>query len=77
MRRTVTATGTVSDVYGNDFGTPDQRPGRPQMPAGPEDLDPETFVDLLAEEDRVEPRDYMPEAYLKTLERQIAQNAHS
>ena len=77
MRRTVTATGTVSDVYGNDFGTPDQQPGRPQMPAGPADLDPETIVDLLDEEDRVEPRDDMPEAYRKTLVRQIAQHAHS
>jgi ring-1,2-phenylacetyl-CoA epoxidase subunit PaaA len=68
-------------VYGNDFGTPDQpvdqRVGRPQMPPGPADLDPETFVELLAEEDRVEPRDDMPEAYRKTLIRQIAQHAHS
>ena len=60
-------------VYGNDFGTPE----RPQMPPGPADLDPETFVELLAEEDRVEPRDDMPEAYRKTLIRQIAQHAHS
>jgi ring-1,2-phenylacetyl-CoA epoxidase subunit PaaA len=67
----------VAQVYGNDFGTPDQQPGRPQMPPGPADLDPETFVELLADEDRVEPRDDMPEAYRKTLIRQIAQHAHS
>ncbi len=47
------------------------------MPPGPADLDPETFVGLLADEDRVEPRDDMPEAYRKTLVRQIAQHAHS
>src|SRR5215212_10513372 len=47
------------------------------MPPGPADLDPETFVELLADEDRVEPRDDMPEAYRRTLVRQIAQHAHS
>jgi len=47
------------------------------MPPGPADLDPETFAELLAEEDRVEPRDDMPEGYRKTLVRQIAQHAHS
>ena len=47
------------------------------MPPGPADLDPETFVDLLADEDRVEPRDEMPEGYRRTLIRQIAQHAHS
>ena len=77
MQKTVTATGSVSEVYGNDFGTPGDARERPQMPPGPADLDPETFVELLAEEDRVEPRDDMPEAYRKTLVRQIAQHAHS
>jgi ring-1,2-phenylacetyl-CoA epoxidase subunit PaaA len=33
--------------------------------------------DLLAHEGRVEPRDAMPEAYRRTLVRQIAQHAHS
>ena len=47
------------------------------MPPGPADLDPETFTELLADEDRVEPRDDMPEGYRKTLVRQIAQHAHS
>ena len=77
MQRSVIATGSVSDVYGNDFAIPDGPRQRPQMPPGPADLDPETFVGLLADEDRVEPRDDMPEAYRKTLVRQIAQHAHS
>ena len=61
-------------MYGNDFSAPGEKP---KMPPGPADLDPETFVDLLADEDRVEPRDDMPEGYRKTLVRQIAQHAHS
>ena len=35
------------------------------------------FEQLLAEDSRVEPRDWMPEAYRKTLVRQISQHAHS
>ena len=35
------------------------------------------FDDLIAADERVEPRDWMPEAYRKTLVRQIAQHAHS
>jgi ring-1,2-phenylacetyl-CoA epoxidase subunit PaaA len=35
------------------------------------------FEDLLAADERVEPRDAMPEAYRATLIRQIAQHAHS
>ena len=61
-------------MYGNDFATPDSSR---RMPPGPADLDPETFTELLADEDRVEPRDEMPEGYRKTLIRQIAQHAHS
>jgi ring-1,2-phenylacetyl-CoA epoxidase subunit PaaA len=38
--------------------------------------DPE-FLALLDNEGRIEPRDAMPEAYRKTLIRQIAQHAHS
>jgi ring-1,2-phenylacetyl-CoA epoxidase subunit PaaA len=36
-----------------------------------------SFQELLAEDGRVEPRDEMPEAYRRTLVRQIAQHAHS
>jgi ring-1,2-phenylacetyl-CoA epoxidase subunit PaaA len=65
----------VADVYGNDFGT-DQRPSdeRDSVQAP---HDEEAFAALLADEGRVEPRDDMPEAYRKTLVRQIAQHAHS
>src|ERR1700709_2747148 len=35
------------------------------------------FDALIASDGRVEPRDWMPEAYRKTLIRQIAQHAHS
>ncbi len=68
MPRSVTTTGNVERVYGNDFGSP-ERPPEPQ--------DPEAFAALLDADARVEPRDEMPEAYRKTLIRQIAQHAHS
>src|SRR3954452_20668664 len=35
------------------------------------------FDATVARNDRIEPRDWMPEAYRKTLVRQIAQHAHS
>jgi ring-1,2-phenylacetyl-CoA epoxidase subunit PaaA len=35
------------------------------------------FEDIIASERRIEPRDWMPEAYRKTMIRQIAQHAHS
>ncbi|WP_211291075.1 1,2-phenylacetyl-CoA epoxidase subunit PaaA [Kineococcus xinjiangensis] len=37
----------------------------------------ERFERTVAAEERIEPRDWMPEAYRKTLIRQIAQHAHS
>jgi ring-1,2-phenylacetyl-CoA epoxidase subunit PaaA len=37
----------------------------------------EEFDTLIANEQRIEPRDWMPEGYRKTLIRQIAQHAHS
>ncbi len=64
-------------MYGND-GTDDDRAR--QLP-GPrdsvrEDLQ-EEFDRLIAQDARIEPRDWMPEGYRKTLIRQIAQHAHS
>ena len=38
---------------------------------------PETFERTIAHEQRVEPRDWMPDGYRRTLVRQIAQHAHS
>ena len=35
------------------------------------------FDKLIAEDSRVEPRDWMPEKYRKTLTRQVSQHAHS
>ena len=35
------------------------------------------FDATIAHNDRIEPRDWMPEGYRKTLVRQIAQHAHS
>lgn len=75
-------------VYGNDFGqVNDDRPERP--PVGPlnaaqthdyadalaEHLS--SFDELIGSEQRIEPRDAMPQGYRKTLIRQIAQHAHS
>lgn len=37
----------------------------------------ERFNALIAEDSRIEPRDWMPEAYRKTLTRQMSQHAHS
>jgi len=36
-----------------------------------------TFDDTIAAEQRIEPRDWMPEGYRRTLIRQVAQHAHS
>ena len=35
------------------------------------------FDEVIARNDRIEPRDWMPEGYRKTLVRQVAQHAHS
>ena len=35
------------------------------------------FDETIARNDRIEPRDWMPDGYRKTLVRQIAQHAHS
>jgi len=37
----------------------------------------ELFDEIIAADSRIEPRDWMPEAYRKTLSRQISQHAHS
>lgn len=41
------------------------------------DLGEKTFAETIAKDQRVEPRDWMPDAYRKTMIRQIAQHAHS
>ena len=37
----------------------------------------ELFDEIIAADSRIEPRDWMPDAYRKTLVRQISQHAHS
>ncbi|MEV0848156.1 1,2-phenylacetyl-CoA epoxidase subunit PaaA [Streptomyces sp. NPDC049954] len=46
-------------------------------PEGAEDRLQEYFDTTIARDQRVEPRDWMPEGYRRTLVRQIAQHAHS
>jgi ring-1,2-phenylacetyl-CoA epoxidase subunit PaaA len=59
-------------VYGNDFGSsPD-----PTDLSGDGDLEA-AFQEIVDSDGRIEPRDHMPEAYRKSLIRQIAQHAHS
>jgi ring-1,2-phenylacetyl-CoA epoxidase subunit PaaA len=60
-------------VYGNDFGPPLGEGGEP----GAADERRAEFDRLIGAEERIEPRDWMPDAYRKTLIRQIAQHAHS
>jgi ring-1,2-phenylacetyl-CoA epoxidase subunit PaaA len=76
-------------VYGNDFETPggllDQVADAEReliQAADPsaigDDMDSQSYFDAIVAADRkIEPRDWMPEAYRKTLIRQIAQHAHS
>ncbi|MEV0662798.1 1,2-phenylacetyl-CoA epoxidase subunit PaaA [Actinomadura luteofluorescens] len=45
--------------------------------AAPQPAPAEQFEATIARNDRIEPRDWMPEAYRGTLVRQIAQHAHS
>jgi ring-1,2-phenylacetyl-CoA epoxidase subunit PaaA len=69
-------------MYGNDFSAPSDRLGAAAAgsarESGPDpSVDPPGFQELIAADGRIEPRDAMPEAYRKTLIRQIAQHAHS
>jgi ring-1,2-phenylacetyl-CoA epoxidase subunit PaaA len=55
----------------------DVRAGGAPAP-GPDDADQNArFEEIVAADGRIEPRDWMPDAYRKTLVRQIAQHAHS
>jgi ring-1,2-phenylacetyl-CoA epoxidase subunit PaaA len=66
-------------MYGNDFALDGEEP-RAALPTPDEPLNAAEsglFDDLLDHEQRIEPRDEMPDAYRQTLIRQIAQHAHS
>jgi ring-1,2-phenylacetyl-CoA epoxidase subunit PaaA len=56
-------------MYGNDFGPQTSDPRRDELEEG--------FERALSADERIEPRDWMPDGYRKTLIRQIAQHAHS
>ena len=63
-------------MYGNDFGPDaDSAPPSPDEPLNAAESG--LFDDLIEAEQRIEPRDDMPDAYRQTLIRQIAQHAHS
>jgi ring-1,2-phenylacetyl-CoA epoxidase subunit PaaA len=80
-------------VYGNDFGVPDELPGsrtlldeveeadRALRAAAGRDVgtsDVDSYFDaVIAADQKIEPRDWMPDAYRRGLVRQIAQHAHS
>jgi len=60
-------------MYGNDFGEPLNAAETPDYA----DAVQEYFDGLIDRDQRIEPRDAMPEEYRKTLIRQMAQHAHS
>jgi ring-1,2-phenylacetyl-CoA epoxidase subunit PaaA len=49
---------------------------RPASPGGPAALE-RRFEERIARDEKIEPKDWMPEAYRQTLIRQISQHAHS
>lgn len=63
-------------MYGNDFG-PDADTALPNPDEPLNAAESGLFDDLLEADQRIEPRDEMPDAYRQTLIRQIAQHAHS
>ena len=76
-------------VYGNDFGVPESlldqvadaehalvTAAERSIEGGSGD-GADQFQRVLAADQKIEPRDWMPEAYRRTLIRQIAQHAHS
>ncbi|MGO2079438.1 1,2-phenylacetyl-CoA epoxidase subunit PaaA [Glutamicibacter arilaitensis] len=57
--------------------TAPQEPGLSAVPSYEEEQSLARFDALIDQDSRVEPRDWMPEKYRKTLSRQISQHAHS
>jgi ring-1,2-phenylacetyl-CoA epoxidase subunit PaaA len=54
-----------------------EKPGGPQPAPSRDTARHDSFEATVAADERIEPRDWMPDAYRKTLVRQIAQHAHS
>lgn len=65
-------------MYTQSFSVPDDagKTVQPLTPTEPEEL-MVRFEARIAADGRIEPQDWMPEAYRKTLIRQISQHAHS
>ena len=64
-------------MYTQSLSIPDEgRSVKPIQPGEPTDKI-QAFEDRIAADGRIEPQDWMPEAYRKTLVRQISQHAHS
>src|SRR5262245_57682185 len=68
-------------MYGNDFAVDGEEPREAGAAPTPDEplnaAESGLFDDLIKAEQRIEPRDEMPDAYRQTLIRQIAQHAHS
>ena len=62
-------------MYGNDFGSTPER-AQPAPSATDEELEAR-FQAIIDDDGRIEPRDWMPDDYRRSLVRQIAQHAHS
>ncbi len=56
-----------------DSPTPEARPGR----SGGQPALEQRFEERIERDEKIEPKDWMPEAYRQTLMRQISQHAHS
>ncbi|MDO4239641.1 1,2-phenylacetyl-CoA epoxidase subunit PaaA [Micrococcus sp.] len=52
-------------------------PSLASVPSPEDAAGQENFDRLIAEDSRIEPRDWMPQAYRKSLTRQVSQHAHS
>ena len=66
-------------MYTQSFNVPDS-PGLKSVPVAPSKENPELqarFDSRIDADGKIEPQDWMPEAYRKTLVRQISQHAHS
>ncbi len=70
-------------MYTQSFSVPDDAEGKSALKAVPKEASEHEaalqaqFEERIAADGRIEPRDWMPEAYRKTLVRQISQHAHS
>lgn len=63
-------------MYTTELKAPEAKPQAEARPVEPADL-LQRFEARVAADDFIEPKDWMPEAYRKTLIRQISQHAHS